>query len=223
MRVVVTREAGLNDEVRRWLPDGVEVLDLPLTTTVYADEEEVRASLAALAEYGSFQSLVVTSARGARFAALSLESLAPGAKLLCVGVATASALGAVGAPVDVVGAEGAARLAPSIGPGPVLLLGATTAREELPTILRERGEVVRSIGCYTTVPLALSDDDRARLHAADVVVIGAPSAWRVARDDVNVATLVVVPGATTAQEVRRDHDRVLVAWGPSLREHLGAL
>ncbi|HEY5120293.1 MAG TPA: hypothetical protein VII84_01835, partial [Acidimicrobiales bacterium] len=47
----------------------------------------------------------------------------------------------------------------------------------------------------------------------DVVFIGAPSAWRVARALVSSHVWVLVPGRTTLDVVKEDHERVLVGWG----------
>ncbi len=61
------------------------------------------------------------------------------------------------------------------------------------------------------------------LRDADVVFIGAPSAWAVAREFVRTAAWVVVPGASTGAVVRDDHPRVLEGWGPDLRTRLAEL
>jgi hypothetical protein len=65
--------------------------------------------------------------------------------------------------------------------------------------------------------------DAQRVRDADVVFIGAPSAWSVARELVADATWVVVPGSSTAADVRRDHDRVIEGWGADLRTRLAEL
>ncbi len=92
MRVVVTRERGHNAELISWLPDGVTVSEVPLTTTRYFDSSEVHNALSESAHFGQFRALVVTSARSALYVALAREALAPGARVLTVGTATARAL-----------------------------------------------------------------------------------------------------------------------------------
>jgi len=58
---------------------------------------------------------------------------------------------------------------------------------------------------------------------ADVLFIGAPSAWAVARDFVANDTWVVIPGASTGAVVREDHRRVIDGWGPHLATRLADL
>ncbi len=41
MLVVLTREAGFNDELIRWVGDAGEVVEAPLTTTAYRDVADV--------------------------------------------------------------------------------------------------------------------------------------------------------------------------------------
>jgi uroporphyrinogen-III synthase len=93
-------------------------------------------------------------------------------------------------------------------------------RDELVVALRGRGLDVSVVACYETQPIVPSDADRALLAAADVVFIGAPSAWSVARRFVAPDAWIVVPGATTGAVVAAQHERVLEGWGPSLRQRL---
>lgn len=223
MRVVVTREAGYNDELRSWLSDGVTVNEVPLTTTRFFDANEVLSTLRASEHYGAFRALVVTSARSALYVAVAREGLKEGGSVLSVGSATARALESEDFEVDVVGEGGAVDLAPTITEGPVLLLGAASMRDELATELKDRGVDVTRLVCYETLPAVLTSDDEGFLRNADVIFIGAPSAWLVASTFVPDPAWVVVPGATTAEAVRRQHERVLEGWGPELREYLLAL
>lgn len=223
MNVVVTRERGHNDSLTALLPEGASVHEVPLTTTRFFDNDEVTTALHASPCYGTFRYLVVTSARSALYASLARQALALNGTVLVVGTATAHALEEESVEVGVIGDSGAAELAPSIDAGPVLLLGAATMRDELATELLNRGIAVETLACYETVPADLSGADEATLRDADVIFIGAPSAWLVAEDFVSDGALVVVPGATTAAVVQRHHPRVLEGWGPQLREHLGSL
>jgi uroporphyrinogen-III synthase len=223
VRVVVTREVGYNDPLRSWLPEGATVNEVPLTTTRFFDAHEVHATLRASEHYGAFRALVVTSARSALYVAVAREGLRDGGSVLSVGSATARALESHDVEVDVVGEGGSAELAPTITEGPVLFLGAAAMREELAAELKDKGVDVTVLACYETLPAVLTSDDEGFLRDADVVFIGAPSAWLVASPFVSPDARVVVPGATTAAYVRRQHQRVLVGWGPELREHLEAL
>ncbi|MCU1364162.1 MAG: hypothetical protein JWM55_1990 [Acidimicrobiaceae bacterium] len=220
MRAVVTREKGCNDELKSWLPEGAVVDEVPLTTTHYFEVSDVLESLRADPRWGSFAALVASSARCARYAANVRVALRDGALLAAVGQATAAALVEENVVVDVVGRGSAVNLAPSLKDGPVLVLGAATPRDELRVALEAKGIDVLSLACYETAPATLRESDETTLRTADVVFIGAPSAWTVARGLVRPDALVVVPGATTAQIVRGSHDNVIEGWGPELKERL---
>jgi uroporphyrinogen-III synthase len=213
----------LNGSLVEWLPDDADVSEVPLTTTRYLDADEVDRALKASEFYGAFRVLVVTSARTALYVALARGALVEGGSVVSVGSATARALESEDVEVDVVGDARAQDLAPRIEEGPVLLLGGASMRPELATTLRTRGLLVTTLACYESVPAVLGDDERKELGESDVVFIGAPSAWLVAKSFVGPDSWVVVPGVTTAAAVRRDHDRVIEGWGPSLREYLRAL
>jgi uroporphyrinogen-III synthase len=223
MKVVVTRERGHNDALTAWLPEDAVVREVPLTMTRFLDSDEVMSVLRESQYFGQFRFLVVTSARSALYASLAREALAIGGAVLVVGTAAAHALEEEDVEVGLIGDGGAAELAPAINEGPVLLLGAATMRDELATELLRRGLVVETLACYETVPADLSGADEATLRDADIVFIGAPSAWSVAEDFVSERSLVIVPGATTAALVGRHHPRVLEGWGPQLREVLRSL
>jgi uroporphyrinogen-III synthase len=223
MNVVVTREAGQNEEARLWLPDGVVVHEVPLTSTRYFSHDEVTKELQATKDFGSFNVLVVTSARTAHFIDAAQGALASGAHVLSVGPKTTRALSDNGVAVSGEAVSSQSELDPMIERGPVLLFGATHMREELGDALARRSIPFTRVACYETVPLSLGDDDAALLKQADVVLIGAPSAWSVARDFINESTWVVVPGGTTTDVVSHDHARVFAGWGPSLRSALTRL
>ena len=95
----------------------------------------------------------------------------------------------------------------------MLLVGAEQMRPELPDALERRGVEVRRVTLYRTVPRALSDEERQLLANAEVVLVGAPSTWRVVAPDVAPGAVVVVPGETTRRDVLKDHEDVLVGWG----------
>lgn len=220
MRVVLTREAGRNTEMTSWLPEGAEVVEVPLTETFYLDRTEVERRLDAVATEVRWASLVITSARASRYVDLALARCASGVEVFSVGPKTTRALTSSGATVRAQSVGGAVDLSRQIRRGPVALVGAATMRPELADDLRTRGFVVATIACYETRPVVPDAVGRAALAGADVVFIGAPSAWSGAKDLVPDAAWVVVPGASTARTVRVDHARVLEGWGPSLRTRL---
>ena len=222
MLVVATREAGRNLAFRRWLPGDATIVEVPLTTTRYRSAGEVSAELALVGESGPFATLVVTSSRASRYARAALAVCAPDAPVWSVGPATTRSLAQRG--VLVAGeAPSASAIADALETGPVLQLAARVTRGELRERLARRGIAYRSIACYETVSAAPSAEARRLLARADAVVIGAPSAWAVARDAVAPRAWVVVPGETTADAVGVDHDRVLVGWNETTGQRLAEL
>ena len=219
MRVVVTREAGYNDSLRAWLSIDDVVDEVPLTTTAFVDDASIEASVAALVER-NIRYLVVTSARAARGAQIASRLLS--VPVLSVGAATSAALESRGVVVSGEG-ESAVDVARRIEAGPVLSLGARDTRPELAGELATRGIESVHVACYETNVVALTDEQCETLRRADAVLIGAPSAWEVARADVRAETWVVVPGATTRDTVLASHERVLEGWGPDLATRLADL
>ncbi len=223
MNVVVTREAGKNDPLLAWLPPGATVAVIPLTTTTYFDLDDVRAALARSPGHGKYRSLVVTSERSADYVEMALRASAPDVEVFSVGPTTASALGSRDVIVHQQGEGTADLLAPRIVRGPVLMLGATSMRDELGKALRAKSLEVVAIACYETVGVFLEEGDQQTVRDADVLFIGAPSAWAVAGEHVAPDTWVVVPGASTGAVVGVDHPRVIEGWGPHLRNRLAEL
>ena len=128
MLVVLTREAGFNDELIRWVGDAGEVVEAPLTTTAYRDVADVAKDIAASGLDGSFATLVVTSVRARPYVGVAVAALAPGARVASVGRRTSQMLGDEGVHVDVESESGALDLAGSVGEGPVLFVAAREAR-----------------------------------------------------------------------------------------------
>jgi uroporphyrinogen-III synthase len=223
VNIVVTREAGKNVQLMQWLPPDATVDEVPLTRTEYFEPEDVRVELATSAATGAFATLVVTSERSVGYVDLAREAFAPDVEVYSVGPRTTRALASRGVHVTAEGDGTADMLARHISKGPVLLLGAKAMRTELPTALRANGLVVTSIACYETIGVRLAPGDEQRIRDADVLLIGAPSAWAVARAFVASETWVVVPGESTAANVRSDHPRVLEGWGAQLRTRLAEL
>ncbi|MDE3064106.1 MAG: uroporphyrinogen-III synthase [Acidobacteriota bacterium] len=223
MLIVLTREAGMNAQLREWVGDAGDVVEAPLTRTAYREVTEVAREIEASGLAGAFASLVVTSARVEPYVATALAALAEGAEVFSVGPATTQMLQGQGARVAAESTSRAQRLEDDITRGPVLFVGARDPREELPRALADKGLVVVPVVAYETVAVEVDEDVAWLLARADVVVIGAPSAWSVARTYVASSSWVVVPGETTAEAVRHDHARVVVAWGEGLGEVLGTL
>ena len=220
MKVVLTRERGHNERLRSWLPEGCEVAEIPVTETDYFDEAAVLEDVRSSDSFGAFATLVVTSARSARYVGSIARSLVEDADCFTVGATTSDAVATAGVRVSAQSAGAALDLAGQVTRPPVLVLGAARMRDELAEALRSRGLAVTVVPCYETRRLTLSDDQRTELTGADVVFVGAPSAWSVLADAVPRTTWVVVPGRTTAEAVGATHGRVVQGWGPSLRERL---
>lgn len=221
MRVVATRERGRNDALRDWLPVSADLIEVPVTTTRFRDAGEVVEEATSLG-VAFARALVVTSTRAVGYVELVAGALAAGAAVWSIGTATAEALARVGWPPAAT-ASRAGEIAEQIVEGPVLALVAREARDELGEVLTRRGIAWRALWCYETVGQALDADARRALESADAVVIGAPSAWRVAGPHVPASAWVVVPGLTTEEAVRRDHERVLVGWDRATGARLAAL
>ena len=223
MNVVVTREAGKNDPLLAWLPPEATVTEVPLTTTTYFDLDDVSVALDESPGNGKYHSLVVTRERSADYVEMALRASAPDVEIFSVGPTTTTALESRHVKVFAQGDGSADSLAPRLARGPVLLLGATSMREELGAALRAKGLEVVAIACYETVGALLEKSGKETLRDADVLFIGAPSAWAVARENVGPDTWVVVPGASTGAVVRVEHPRVIEGWGPHLRTRLAEL
>jgi uroporphyrinogen-III synthase len=214
--VVLTREPPRNDELRTLLAQRCRVLEVPLTTTSYREVDAVEADIAATSFAHQFGVVAFTSARAARYAQSSLRYATTNAVVAAVGAATASALrdesalGATRVLLEAVPPTGGA-LGAQIASGPVLILGAAQPRPDLGDALAARSIPYCAVSCYDTVPVATSGFTSEQLRIADVVVIAAPSAWRVARTDVRKATTVVVLGDTSASVVAADHELVVRA------------
>lgn len=221
--VVLTREAGRNSQLREWIGPEVHVVEVPLTMTAFRPLADVVADVRELEHHGSFRSLVVTSARTSAYLDAAVASLADDAKIFSAGPATTQSLRERGLLVECEATGRSLELAASITRGPVLMVGAGAMRDELFRALVARGLVVHRVVCYDTQPVTVSDEQREVLQRADVLFVGAPSAWSVARDWTAPSTWVIVPGPTTGDVVRLDHARVLEGWGPRVGEQLAAL
>ena len=142
--VLVTRPAGLRDALVSELESrGYDVIAVPtvLTRRIAVDWPDL----------ARFDWVVVTSVAGVA----TLPGIPTGPRWAAVGESTARALRARGAQVDVIPAEAnGAALADAL-PDPrgkkVVLVRASLADPDLPSILRDRGAVVEEITAYETV------------------------------------------------------------------------
>jgi uroporphyrinogen-III synthase len=223
VKIVLTRESGSNGSLRSLTPPSAIVHEVPLTRTQYRALDDVEADLESLRAYRLFWSLVVTSARSGDYVEAALRAARRGASVFSVGAATTRMLASHDIAVHSQADSRSLDLAPLIRRGPVLLLGAATMRDELTLALLERGLVVEHVACYETVAMDLTTAQRETLAGADVVFIGAPSSWQVARGFVSPRAWVVVPGTATAEVVRASHERVIEGWDPSTRDALATL
>ena len=219
MRVVLTREAGKNESLHWMIPAVAEISEVPLTQTVYFS---IPAFEAALVDIHDSKAIAISSARAARFVTPALEKLGD-LPLYCVGESTAAALRECGISPRWVGAGGATELARAIPEGLVLFIGAKASREELGVEFFKRGIELQLAACYETIPAELSMNSQAVLAGAEVIFIGAPSAWAVARSFVRKECLVVTSGATTGAIVRETHDYTIDGWGEESKNLLAEM
>ena len=223
MKIVLTRESGHNGVLRTFTPPLATVQEVPLTRTMYRALADVEIELESSEYFRSFWSLVVTSARSGDYVESAIRALRRGAAVFSVGRATTRLLVSHDIVVTGESESTALDLAPLVRRGPVLQLGAVSVRDDLSHALTERGLVVQHLACYETVAMELTSLQRETLAAADVLFIGAPSAWEVAKAYVSRDAWGVGPGPTTADVVRESHDRVLEGWEPAIRDVLATL
>lgn len=215
-RVALTREPPFNDELRDALSSTVRITEIPLTRTVYCSHTIIVDELASHPRRDTFATLAITSARAAQYLECALAFAADDAVVAVLGRATMNAVLAAGAVsadrvVALAQEENAAALGALIERGPVLALSANNPRPELRTAVLAKGLVFDEVVCYSTQSVELTKSERRGLRRAQVVVIGAPSAWNVARHEVSPHAVVVTWGETTASAVRADHAVVRVA------------
>lgn len=188
LRIVVTRSAAQQAGFSARLAElGAEVIAAP--TIEIVDRGESAAAKAAVANLGRYDWVLFTSANGVRafFDAIWLHGrdarALAGARIGCIGPATAQALEARGVRCDLVPdafvAEGlleALRAAGAAG-SRILLPRAKIARELLPEELRAAGAEVDVLPIYETVAPAIDPAVIARIAAgeADLITFTASS------------------------------------------------
>jgi uroporphyrinogen-III synthase len=197
------------------------VREVPVTRTTLTARDEVRKEIAASTWAGDYQTIVLSSARATPYVDVALDYAVSSPVFGAVGRVTKKSLENLGYVVALAPEVSNARaLGALVAKGPVLFVGARNPRPELEESVRAKGFEFFAATCYETTPLNLSPDEEAILKEADVIIIGAPSAWQAAKPFVSASTWVVVPGETTADEIRGEHERVRVAWGTELRPFL---
>jgi uroporphyrinogen III methyltransferase/synthase len=188
-RVVITRARAQASSLSAALRAlGAETVELPaIRIEPRIESEEVRAAVAAIAEY---ELVCVTSANGARllFEALAVAGLdsraLSGARLAAIGPGTARALAEHGILADLVPersvaeglVEALARV--EVEGKRVLVARPAAARDLLPDALRERGAEVDIVALYETVRESPSPEALEAARAADYVTFTSASSAR---------------------------------------------
>lgn len=219
-RVVVTRPrqqvSRLADRLR---DEGAATIAVPTIEIVDPDDGGV-ALRAAVAELRSYDWVVLTSANGAeRFCAelRDARDLAT-CRIAAIGPGTADVLLDHNLVADVVPERFVAEsllealpLPSADDHGRVLLARAAVARDVLPDGLRAMGWRVDVVDAYRTVPVAPTDEQRARVREADVVTFTSASTvenWVAAFGPDEVPAMVACIGPITADAARRAGVRV---------------
>lgn len=217
-RVVVTRTREQASQLSAALRDaGAVAVEVPVIEV--ADPADGGGALrAAVTELGTYDWVVVTSPNGARrlldaLAAAGLDARAfGGAQVAAIGPGTAAALVAGGIRADLVPeryvAEGLLDAFPEAPPGGrVLLARAEVARDVLPDGLRQRGWVVDVVDAYRTVPVTLTEEQRAAAASADLITFTSSSTveryLEAAGGPHGVPPVVACIGPVTAGTARR--------------------
>lgn len=183
--VVVTRaRAQASDLSARLHAAGAEVVEVPVIEV--AEPADGGAALRAAADElraGSYAWVVVTSPNGASRLLSSLRDARDlaGTSVAAIGTSTAQRLEEGGIVADLVPDRFVAEsLAEAFPPPPapggrVLLARAAVARDVLPRALAAAGWEVDDVEAYRTVAAPLTDDQRERAAAADIVTFTSSS------------------------------------------------
>ena len=181
--VVVTRARAQSSSLLARLRElGADTVEIP---AIRIDEpsDGGAALRGAVDRLASYDWVVVTSPNGARrlLAECRDARVFGGAKIAAIGPGTADALAEGNIAADLVPdrfvAEGLLEVFDG-GPGRVLLPRAAEARDVLPEGLRDKGWDVDVVEAYRTVQGRPSDDDLARVAAADIVTFTSSSTVR---------------------------------------------
>ncbi|HEY8081200.1 MAG TPA: uroporphyrinogen-III synthase [Acidimicrobiales bacterium] len=185
---------------------GAVASSVQVATVTDRSDAEVRAEIGDLAR---FAWVAVTSTNAARRLALWASEWPEGLKVGAVGPTTAQAVASVGLRVASIAPDGtASSLAEQLSVGPVLFLAASSARDDLPRSLAERGIDVVTVVAYDVVARELDDDDARVLARSDALVAMSPIALDAlgalagATRDALIRVPLVAIGPTTAQHAR---------------------
>ncbi len=221
MRVVVTVAAGSLQGLDDLLTlAGFEVDVCPLLT--FGPPDSWRPVDRALKRWETFSNVVFTSPRAARAFCGRLEQLGvvptSGPTLWAGGPATAAALGKDLDPVNTVELRGGVGPGQGLGEtliasgvkGPVLHLCGDPHREEFAALLRQCDVEVVEVVCYRSL-LVGTDEVRAAVEVADIVVVGSPRVVEciAATNDTSDSPRLVALGPTTARAA------TMVGWQPA--------
>ena len=206
-RIVVTRARGQAEALSSRLHAlGAEVIELPTIEIQPALDYDPLDQ--AIAQLGSYDWLVFTSANGVRFflerldrSAVDLRALR--ARICAIGPATRAALEALHLKVDLMGkdyvAEGmlAAFAAFNLAGQRILLPRAAVARDLVPVELARRGAIVDVVEAYRTVIPA-----NARAAAAEIFTSPRKPDWITFTSSSTVRNLAAVADATALAGVK---------------------
>jgi uroporphyrinogen III methyltransferase/synthase len=206
-RIVVTRARGQAEALSSRLHAlGAEVIELPTIEIQPALDYDPLDQ--AIAQLGSYDWLVFTSANGVRFflerldrSAVDLRALR--ARICAIGPATRAALEALHLKVDLMGkdfvAEGmlAAFAAFNLTGQRILLPRAAVARDLVPVELARRGATVDVVEAYRTVV-----PDSARAAAAEIFSAPRKPDWITFTSSSTVRNLAAVAGADALAGVK---------------------
>ena len=205
--VAVLRAGGERDGVRDALCDqGAEASTVVVATILDRPDDEVRRGVGDLAR---FAWVAVTSANAARRLELWADAWPAGCRVAAVGPATATVVEGLGLGAPTVAEEGTARsLAQVTDVGPVLLLAASSARDDLARALALRDVELITVAAYDVVPRELDADEVTSVLASDAIVAMSPVA------------VDVLCGLDTESRVAAARIP-LVAIGPTTERHAG--
>jgi uroporphyrinogen-III synthase len=181
--VALTRPLDRNEELVALLSSlGAHVVEVPLIEIgPPADRGEGLRN--ALDHVEEFDWIAVLSTNGAHalLRALNGMELSRSCKVAAVGRATAEALREGGLEVALVGdgrggASLARQMSDAFDPAQLLVVAAQEGRREFAEELGAAGWRVTSVAGYATVATAVTEQDRASLIAADIVIVASPSA-----------------------------------------------
>jgi len=205
--VLVTREKGKNDKLRRRLEDrGVEVLEVPC---IQAKELDGAKQLPELLK-GEWGWIVVTSPEGAKILSQYWdESGRPDVRVAAVGAATAKIVENAGISNVFIPSKAHAKALGDELPPPsnegkisnkILYPVSQLAKDEVEVLLGKKGYNVHRLDSYTTLPADWSDDDAKIVASARIVTFGSPSAVRVWAKRASVdSPIAVCIGGTSAR------------------------